>query len=338
MKKGPIPNLKFVNKISMPNHVKSLGWVKCYSSTSSIKNECSNSYMLLYACDCVQSIILLPWIVGASFALVALTILNVSEPKHWVTRPHRTGINFQFLRGKTPVLWSFWLTTSFLLQFLLWCKLHLKNSKFLFTWNHTFKPDHQTGLPDTKNCKLISGQPMKQNIFSLKCMILVQEVYIIVTNNLHEMFFSLTAKRKMFVEHLWLIIHITKHFQAGPQNKLCFIIFVGHLWLIIYTTKHFQARPQNKKYVSFKHLIILWQQSVWNHVFKPDHWIKTFVVYLVWLITCTECFQAQSQNKKYFSFKQWWLLWRKSVQKHVFKPACLCKTQVMSSGFMHSFM
>ena len=35
-----------------------------------------------------------------SFVLVTLRRLIVSEPKHWVTWSHRTGVNFPFLRGK----------------------------------------------------------------------------------------------------------------------------------------------------------------------------------------------------------------------------------------------
>ena len=44
---------------------------------------------------------------------------------------------------------------------------------------------------------MFSTQAMKQKIFSLECMILVQQVYVVVTNNLHGiMFSSLTVKQK----------------------------------------------------------------------------------------------------------------------------------------------
>ena len=55
---------------------------------------------VMEACDWVQSIYLLPHMVGTSFVLVVLKKLNVSEPKQWVTLSHRTGVNFPFLRGK----------------------------------------------------------------------------------------------------------------------------------------------------------------------------------------------------------------------------------------------
>ena len=93
------------------------------------KCMCSSSHML-DVCDCMWYIILLPCMLGMTFVLVVLTRLNVSEPEHWVTWSHRTGIKFPFLRGKNPILQCFCLNTSFSTYFYLF-KLHLKNQKFL---------------------------------------------------------------------------------------------------------------------------------------------------------------------------------------------------------------
>ena len=63
------------------------------------------------ACDCVWPIILLPPMMGTSFA------------KHRVIWSHRTCVNYPFSRGgKNPILSCFCLTTSFLTHFYLWCK------------------------------------------------------------------------------------------------------------------------------------------------------------------------------------------------------------------------
>ena len=72
----------------------------------------------------------------------------------------------------------------------------MDNKKYFCFKNQVFKPDCQIGLPDNINCKMLSSQTMKQ-IFSLKCMILVQQTYIVLTDNLHGiMFLSLTVKQK----------------------------------------------------------------------------------------------------------------------------------------------
>ena len=87
---------------------------------------------MLWTCDCVRSIFLLSPMLGTSFLLVILARLIDSEPKHWVSWSNRTGINFPFFQGeRNPILSCFCLTTSFLTH---WCKLHLKNWKFLFTF------------------------------------------------------------------------------------------------------------------------------------------------------------------------------------------------------------
>ena len=51
-------------------------------------------------CNRVWSIILLPLMTRTSFVLVMLTRLIVSKPKEWATWPHRTDMNFPFLRGR----------------------------------------------------------------------------------------------------------------------------------------------------------------------------------------------------------------------------------------------
>ena len=133
------------------------------------KCMCSSSHVLCYKCvwSCVIHNSFASY-GGTSFVLVALTRVNVSESEHWVIWSHKTDMNFSFLRRKRIQYFS----VSFLTQFFLWCKLHLKNQKFLFTWNHVFESDCQTGLPNNKNCKMFSNQAMKQKIFSIKHMIL----------------------------------------------------------------------------------------------------------------------------------------------------------------------
>ena len=99
------------------------------------KCMCGSSHALLWmhAVVCIpQFFCLICW-----YAICAcwLTRLIVSESQHWVTWSHRTGINFPLLRGeKNPILKSFCLTTSFLTHFYLWCKLDLRNWKFLFVF------------------------------------------------------------------------------------------------------------------------------------------------------------------------------------------------------------
>ena len=56
--------------------------------------EAVHTRSVVDACDSVQSIILLHHMMGTALLLVLLTRLIVSEPKHWVTWPHRTGLNF----------------------------------------------------------------------------------------------------------------------------------------------------------------------------------------------------------------------------------------------------
>ena len=82
------------------------------------------------ACKRVQSIILLPCMMGMSFVLVTLTRLIVSEPEHWVTWSHRTGFNCPFFKGENPIIQGFYLATSFLTHFYLWCKLIWKIGNF----------------------------------------------------------------------------------------------------------------------------------------------------------------------------------------------------------------
>ena len=100
------------------------------------KCMCGSSHVLCYGC--VRSKILLPCMMGMPFVLVALTRLNVSEPKQWVTWSHRTGINFLFLREKESNTLVF-LLNRFLTHFYCWCKLHLKNQKFLFAFKTFFE-------------------------------------------------------------------------------------------------------------------------------------------------------------------------------------------------------
>ena len=71
------------------------------------------------ACDRVQSIILLPHMIGASFVHVVLTGLIVSKPKHWVTWSRRTGVNLPFLRGKESSTLAFLLNHLMLNSILL---------------------------------------------------------------------------------------------------------------------------------------------------------------------------------------------------------------------------
>ena len=50
---------------------------------------------------------------------------------------------------------------------------------------------------------MFSSQAMKKKIFSLKCMILAQQVYIVVTNNLHGYYFVKPDRQtKIFAVHL----------------------------------------------------------------------------------------------------------------------------------------
>ena len=86
----------------------------------------AHTFYVMDTCDHVRSIILLPPIMGMSLVLVTLTKLIPSEPEHWVTWPHRIGV-----KEKNPILQCFYLTTSFLTHFYLWCKLHQKNQEFL---------------------------------------------------------------------------------------------------------------------------------------------------------------------------------------------------------------
>ena len=92
-----------------------------------------HTHYVMDAYDCVWSIILLPRLMGMSFVLVALTRMNVSETKHWVTWSHRTSINLWFLREKEFNNLVF-LLNQFLTHFYLWWKLHLKNWEFLFAF------------------------------------------------------------------------------------------------------------------------------------------------------------------------------------------------------------
>ena len=65
-------------------------------------------YYVMDACDSVQSIILLPHMVGTSFLLVALTRLNVSELKHWVTWSQRWGVMcLHYAKNLAESSWSF---------------------------------------------------------------------------------------------------------------------------------------------------------------------------------------------------------------------------------------
>ena len=143
-------------------------------------------------CVCVRSIILLPRLVGTSFVLVVLTRLNVREPHHI-----EQVLTSHFRGEKESNTWVFLLNQIIFNLIFLVLQITFKKSEVFFSWNHVFKPDRQTGLPDNKNCKMFSSQGMKQKIFLLKCMILVQQVYIVVTYNLHEIIFSsLTVKQK----------------------------------------------------------------------------------------------------------------------------------------------
>ena len=90
-------------------------------------------------CDHVWSIILLPRRAGMWFMLIVLTRLNVSEPEHWITWSHRSGINFPFLRGEESNTLVFLLNHIIFNSFYLWCKLHLKNREFLFAFETFFE-------------------------------------------------------------------------------------------------------------------------------------------------------------------------------------------------------
>ena len=50
-------------------------------------------------------------------------------------------------------------------------------------------------------------------------MTLAQQEYLVVTNNLHGMFSSLTVKQNICCALVTDNIHFTIHFQAGPRNK-----------------------------------------------------------------------------------------------------------------------
>ena len=85
-------------------HLRSLGhnsvvYVSLFWEEISVCAAVPMSYVM-DVCDCVWYIILLPHMMNMSFMLVTPTRLIVSEPKHWVTWSHRTGVNFSFLRGK----------------------------------------------------------------------------------------------------------------------------------------------------------------------------------------------------------------------------------------------
>ena len=68
------------------------------------KNKCMCVSSHVVCCGCVWLCEIhnfLPVMVEATFVLVMLKRLNVSEPKHWSTWSHRTGINnVPLLRGK----------------------------------------------------------------------------------------------------------------------------------------------------------------------------------------------------------------------------------------------
>ena len=65
------------------------------------------------ACNCVRSITFFTSYGGYVVrACCDLTILDLSNLKHWVTGSHRTGINFSFLRGKQPNTLVFLLNLS----------------------------------------------------------------------------------------------------------------------------------------------------------------------------------------------------------------------------------
>ena len=100
------------------------------------KCMCSSSHALRYGC--VQSKNFLPRMMGTPFVLVALTRLNVSEPKQWATWSLRTGINFLFWGEKESNTLVF-LLNQFWTHFYSWCKVHLKNQKFLFAFKTFFE-------------------------------------------------------------------------------------------------------------------------------------------------------------------------------------------------------
>ena len=81
----------------------------------------------------------MPCIMGTSFVLVALKGLSVCGPRQWVTWSWHVEqtITSHFWREKEPN--SFCLTTLLLTHFYLWCKLNLKNQKFLFTFKTFFE-------------------------------------------------------------------------------------------------------------------------------------------------------------------------------------------------------
>ena len=117
----------------------------------------------------------------------------------------------------------------------------------MFTGNHVFKADRQTGLTDNKNCKTFSSQAIKQEIFSLKCIILVQLVYIVVTNNLHGiMFSSLTVKQKYCCALVTDDIHYKTFSSWATEQK---IILLKQLIIAVTTIcveSCFQAWSSNK--------------------------------------------------------------------------------------------
>ena len=77
-------------------------WVVFHSLFQEEISACAavHTCCVMNACSPVRSIILLLCMMAMSFVLVALTRGNVTEPKHWVTWSHRTGVKFPFLRGK----------------------------------------------------------------------------------------------------------------------------------------------------------------------------------------------------------------------------------------------
>ena len=124
------------------------------------KCVCSGSHALFYGC--VRSCAIHNSFAshdGMSFMLVVLTRLIVSEPKHWVTwsqNRHKLPI---FEAKRIHLLYCFWLTKSFLTHFCLWCKLHMKNLKFLFAFKTFFEKtkrflSYQTCFL-TKNLELV---------------------------------------------------------------------------------------------------------------------------------------------------------------------------------------
>ena len=103
------------------------------------KCTCSSSRVLCYGC--VQSCAIHNSFAsygGMSFALVALKRLNISELKDWVTWSHTADVHFPFLRGEKPNTLVF-LFNHIINSFYLWCKLHLKNRKFLFAFKTFFE-------------------------------------------------------------------------------------------------------------------------------------------------------------------------------------------------------